>query len=50
MTVKEKLGQLQQLSYGAEEIEPAMEARIAAGMVSSFLNTPLKVETINKMQ
>ena len=27
-----------------------MEKRIASGMVSSFLNTPLKVETINKMQ
>jgi beta-glucosidase len=49
MTVREKIGQLQQINYGDEEISPEMSKRIADGGVGSFLNV-WKLENINQMQ
>ncbi len=49
MTVKEKIGQLQQISYGDEQLSPAIIKQIADGGVGSFLNV-WKLENINQMQ
>lgn len=38
MTLKEKIGQLQQISYGDETLSPAIIKQIADGGVGSFLN------------
>ncbi len=38
MTLKEKIGQLQQISYGDEEISPEIQKQIVDGGVGSFLN------------
>jgi hypothetical protein len=38
MTLKEKIGQLQQLSYGDETLSPEIIKTIAEGGVGSFLN------------
>jgi hypothetical protein len=38
MTLKEKIGQLQQISYGDETVSPDIEKQIAQGAVGSFLN------------
>ena len=49
MAVKEKIGQLQQISYGDEQFSPAIIKQIADGGVGSFLNV-WKLENINQMQ
>jgi len=49
MTLREKIGQLQQISYGDEEISPEIQKQIADGGVGSFLNV-WKLENINQMQ
>jgi hypothetical protein len=49
MTVKEKIGQLQQISYGDEQLSPSIIKQIADGGVGSFLNV-WKLENINQMQ
>lgn len=49
MTLREKIGQLQQISYGDEQISPEIQKKIANGGVGSFLNV-WKLETINGMQ
>ena len=49
MTVKEKIGQLQQISYGDETLSPEIIKQIADGGVGSFLNV-WKLENINQIQ
>ncbi len=49
MTLKEKMGQLQQISYGDETLSPEIIKQIAEGAVGSFLNV-WKLENINQMQ
>lgn len=49
MTVREKIGQLQQVSYGEEQLSPEIIKQIADGGVGSFLNV-WKLENINQMQ
>lgn len=46
MTIKEKMGQLQQISYGDETLSPDIIKTIVNGGVGSFLNV-WKVETVN---
>ena len=46
MTLKEKIGQLQQISYGDEQISPEIKKQIADGGVGSFLNV-WKLENVN---
>ncbi len=49
MTLREKIGQLQQISYGDEELSPEIIKQIADGGVGSFLNV-WKLDNINQMQ
>lgn len=49
MTVKEKIGQLQQISYGDETLSPEIIKTIQDGAVGSFLNV-WKLDNINQMQ
>lgn len=49
MTLKEKIGQLQQISYGDETLSPDIIKTIVNGAVGSFLNV-WKLENINQMQ
>ncbi len=49
MTLKEKIGQLQQISYGDETLSPEIIKTITDGAVGSFLNV-WKLENVNQMQ
>lgn len=49
MTLQEKLGQLQQISYGDKGVTPSIEALITQGGVGSFLNC-YDLATINQIQ
>lgn len=49
MTLEEKLGQLQQISYSDKGVTPSMETVITQGQVGSFLNC-YDVDTINQIQ
>jgi len=49
MTVKEKIGQLQQLSYCKPTLTPELVKQIADGRVGSILNIE-KLELVNQMQ
>lgn len=49
MTLKQKIGQLQQISYGDETISPEIQKQIIDGGVGSFLNV-WKLQNINQMQ
>lgn len=49
MTLKEKIGQLQQISYGDETLSPEIIKTLQDGAVGSFLNV-WKLENINQIQ
>ena len=49
MTIKEKIGQLQQISYGEPNLTPQITKTIVNGGVGSFLNV-FNLEIINEIQ